>query len=122
MILPDASVWIDHLARPNADFEQALASRIVAAHPFVIGELSLGSLKNRRAYIALLNDLPRAEIATTSEVAALIEWHQLYSRGIGYVDVHLLASARMMAGVRLWTRDKHLRAQAERLGVAAELP
>lgn len=122
MILPDASVWIDHLARPNAVFARAFELGNVVAHPFVIGELSLGSLKNRRDYIARLNDLPHAPVATTAEVAALIEWHQLYSRGIGYVDVHLLASARMMADARLWTRDKRLHAQAERLGVAADLP
>ncbi len=118
MILPDASVWIDHLARPNEVLARAFELKSVAAHPFVVGELSLGSLKNRRAYLAGLNDLPRAPVATIAEVAALIEWHQLYSRGIGYVDVHLLASARMMPGSRLWTRDNRLHTQAKRLGVA----
>ena len=87
-------------------------------HPFVIGELALGEMRQREIILAALSDLPRAEPATDAEVLAFINREALFGRGIGYVDVHLLAAVRLTAGAELWTRDGRLRRVAEELGLA----
>lgn len=119
MILVDTSIWIDHLARPNAKLSHLFEKREVLTHPFVIGEIALGSLKDRGAVLKQMNRLPRIGIATLSEVAAMIEWDKLHGTGIRYVDAHLLAATRLANETRLWTRDQRLQAQAQRFGVAA---
>jgi predicted nucleic acid-binding protein len=121
MILVDTSVWIDHLNASDPLLVSLLADERVLAHSFVIGEISLGSLRNREAVIGALLDLPRAPIATPEETLYLIERERLFNRGIGYVDVSLLASARLRPGVTLWTRDKRLREVADDLDLAAAL-
>ena len=121
MILVDTSVWIDHLNASDPLLVSLLADGRVLAHSFVIGEISLGSLRNREAVIGALLDLPRAPIATPEETLYLIERERLFNRGIGYVDVSLLASARLRPGVTLWTRDKRLRKVADDLDLAAAL-
>ena len=88
------------------------------AHPFVIGELALGRMRQREIILAALSDLPRAELATDAEVLGFVDREALFGRGIGYVDVHLLASVRLTAGAELWTRDTRLRHVAEELGLA----
>ncbi len=87
-------------------------------HPFVIGEIALGSLARREATIVLLSKQDEAPVATLPEVLRLIERERLHGLGIGYVDAHLLASARL-ADATLWTRDKRLDLAAGRLGVRA---
>ncbi len=87
-------------------------------HPFVVGELACGSLRNRSALLTLLQDLPFATTATDIEALAFIERRSLHGKGIGYVDVHLLASVALTYGAALWTRDKRLRAAAEVPGCA----
>jgi predicted nucleic acid-binding protein len=118
MILIDTSVWIDHLRTANEVLSELLEAGSVLAHPFVIGEIALGYLRQREAILSALHDLPQATVATDPEVLAFIEGHALAGLGIGYVDVHLLASVRLTAGAALWTRDKRLTGVAERLGVS----
>lgn len=118
MILLDTSVWIDHLRQGEPRLVELLAKGEVLVHPFVVAEVALGSLARRDSVIAILEALPQAPVALHEEVMALIEDERLYGLGIGHVDVHLLASARL-AGAALWTRDRRLNAAAERLGVAA---
>ncbi len=109
MILVDTSVWIDHLRGGEGELVTALEAERVAIHPFVIGELACGNLKNRSELLSLLRELPRAVVASEAEVLGFIEQRKLMGRGIGYLDVHLLASAALTE-VRLWTRDKRLAA------------
>ena len=87
-------------------------------HPFVVGEIACGSLSDRSSILELLEDLPAAVVAEGEEVLAFIERHVLHGKGIGYVDVHLLASVVLTEGASLWTRDKRLRIAAEDLGRA----
>ncbi|SDA34978.1 type II toxin-antitoxin system VapC family toxin [Sphingomonas sp. NFR15] len=122
MILVDSSVWIDHLRGGDAALTALLERNGVLAHPFVIGELALGSLRQREVILAALQDLPLAVVADTAETIGFITRHSLHGRGIGYIDAHLLASVRLTAGSTLWTRDKRLRAIAAELGIAADLP
>ncbi|WP_411279244.1 type II toxin-antitoxin system VapC family toxin [Gemmatimonas sp.] len=117
MILVDTSVWIEHLRRGDATLAALLESASVLTHPFVVGELACESLRPRSEVLRLLSDLPMATTATHDEVMQFIAAQSLGSRGIGYVDVHLLASAAIDK-CRLWTRDKALGAQCARLGVA----
>lgn len=118
MILADTSVWVDHLRRGNARFPELLRARAIVCHPFVIGELALGYLNPRESILQDLRDLPRCVIASDDEVLHLIERHGLHGRGIGYIDVHLLAAVRITAGSALWTFDKRLRRVAIELGSA----
>lgn len=117
MILVDTSVWIDQLRRGDATLAALLESANVVAHPFVVGELACGSLRPRSEVLRLLCDLPMATTATHDEAMHFITAHRLGSRGLGYVDVHLLASAAIDK-CRLWTRDRALRVQCKRLGFA----
>lgn len=120
MILIDTSIWIDHFRRANAALARYLESGAVAVHPFVIGEIALGSLKNRRAIIESLQDLPALTAATDEEVLEFIEAQSLAASGVGYLDAHLLASVQLTPSARLWTRDRKLKAAAEALGLAAD--
>src|SRR5262249_20788340 len=116
-----SSIWIDHLRRGDATLARMLDSGRVLAHPFVTGELALGSLRQRESILAYLQNLPQATVARDTEVLRFINQEALYGHGIGYVDAHLLASVRLTAGGSLWTRDKRLRAIAGRFGLAAAL-
>jgi predicted nucleic acid-binding protein len=118
LILVDTSVWVDHLRRGDAQLIALLESAKAATHPFIIGEIACGSLANRQTILALLQDLPMATVADSDEVLAYIERHRLYGKGIGYVDVHLLAAVALTEDASLWTRDKRLRAAAEFLRCA----
>jgi len=122
MILVDTSVWIDHLRANSEALTGLLAQGAVLAHPFVIGELALGQLRQRTTILNSLAALPRAEIATEREVLRFVERHALFGRGIGYVDVHLLAATRLTANALLWTSDKRLHGVADELGLAATPP
>lgn len=117
MMLVDTSVWIDHLRLGDAELVAALESGQVMAHPFVVGELACGNLHARAEVLRLLQALPASPVATDSEVLFFMDQQALMGRGMGYVDVHLLASARL-GGVLLWTRDKKLHAIAAGLGLA----
>lgn len=119
MILADTSVWVDHLRAGDADLSDSLAVGAVFIHPFIIGELACGHMKNRDEIIGLLRQLPTAPRATDDEALQFIETHGLMGKGIGYVDVHLLASVALSAGVRLWTRDRRLASVAAKIGLAA---
>ncbi|HEV8314487.1 MAG TPA: type II toxin-antitoxin system VapC family toxin [Burkholderiaceae bacterium] len=116
MILVDTSVWVDHLRRGDAQLADLLERGTVVMHPFVVGEIACGSLADRPTILELLQDLPSAVVAGNAEVLGFIERHGLHGMGIGYVDVHLLASVALTGGATLWTRDKSLHAAAENLG------
>jgi predicted nucleic acid-binding protein/ketosteroid isomerase-like protein len=121
VILVDTSVWIDHLRAGEGGLSELLNSGAVLAHPWVIGEVALGSLRSRDEVIGLLRGLPPAIVADDDEVLRLINEEALHGTGIGYVDAQLLAATRLTPGARLWTRDKRLRAAALRLGLGFEL-
>lgn len=118
MILVDTAVWVDHLRHGDAELIDLLERAKVLMHPFVVGELACGSLRHRASILEMLQDLPAAVLAEGDEVLGFIERHALHGKGIGYVDVHLLASVALTAGTKLWTRDKRLRAIAQSLGCA----
>jgi predicted nucleic acid-binding protein len=121
MILVDTSVWIDHLREADEILQRLLDCDQVITHPFVIGEIALGSLKNRRTILASLADLPKAAVATESEVLRYIDASTLSGKGIGYVDVHLLASAKLSTDVKIWTRDKKLKSAALESGLGSTM-
>ena len=118
MILVDTSVWVDHLRRGDTQLAELLERGAVVMHPFVIGEIACGGLTDRASILELLQDLPMAVVADSDEVLGFIERQSLHGKGIGYVDVHLLASVALTGGTKLWTRDKRLRAAADDLDCA----
>lgn len=120
MILVDTSVWIDHLRAGEDRLVTLLDSTQVLCHPFVVGELACGNLRNRGEALTLFGELPRVAVATDAEVLYFIEQHGLMGRGIGYIDAHLLAAVSLAGPARLWTRDKRLGAVATDLGLAYE--
>jgi len=121
VILVDTSVWIDHLRDSDAALKGLLEKGLVLAHPFVIGELALGNLRQREIVLGALLGLPRASVADDGEVLRFIDRESLFGLGIGYVDAHLLAAVRLTSDASLWTRDKNLAAAADRLSLAARV-
>lgn len=117
MILVDTSVWVDHLRAGDAAVVRALERAEVFVHPFVIGELACGRLRNREKVLDLLRKLPATPAATDDEALVFLEVRGLMGRGLGWVDVHLLASAALSDGVRLWSRDRRLMEVATELGL-----
>jgi predicted nucleic acid-binding protein len=115
MILVDTSVWVDHLRSGDGHLAALLNGSRVSMHPFVLGELACGNLRQRAEVLMLLKDLPQATVARDEEVLFFIERHELMGRGIGYVDAHLLAAVALDAGARLWTRDQRLQTLAGEL-------
>jgi predicted nucleic acid-binding protein len=120
VILIDTSVWVDHLRAGNATLTGLLEQGAALAHPFVIGELALGNLRDRELVLRMLSRLPSASVATDAEVLRFVGRHALFGRGVGYVDVHLLSAVRLTPGSQLWTFDKRLSDVAVELGVAAD--
>lgn len=117
MILVDTSVWIDHFDHHEPLLVSLLAEESVSMHPFVLGELAMGSLTNRSATLFMLNQLPLVVSAKDAEVLALVEGKALFGKGIGFIDAHLLASARITPQTQLWTRDKRLQQAAAELSL-----
>ena len=112
MILVDTSVWIDHLRAAVPALSEALDQNRVLMHPYVLGELACGNLSNRGQLLDLLSRLPVPPVATQAEALSLIDQWSLMGQGIGYLDVHLLASVALAGEARLWTRDRRLAAVA----------
>jgi len=118
-MLVDTSVWVDHLRRGDPALRLLLERGEARCHPFIIGELACGWLRQRSKILALLQTLPRVPMSSHDEVLAFVERHRLMGRGIGWVDAHLLSSAAL-ASSPLWTRDRRLSAIAEALGLYAQ--
>jgi len=117
VILVDTSVWIGHLRAADASLVILLERAEVLCHPFVIGELAMGSLRQRDVVLKALNALPGATAATDEEVQQFVTRQRLCGLGIGWVDAHLLAATRLTPGARLWTLDKRLERAAIPLGI-----
>lgn len=118
MILVDTSVWIDHLRTANRQLAGLLIEEQVVCHQFVVGEIACGTLKRRAEVLALLKNLPQVGPVEHDEALAFLDAHALAASGLGWVDVHLLASAHL-SGDHVWSRDRPLIAAARRLGLAA---
>ena len=117
MILVDTSVWVAHLREGIRGLEALLGEGDVMCHPFIIGELACGNLENRAEILSLLQALPMAAHAEHGEVMHFIESYGLMGKGLGYIDMHLLASA-MLTKVPLWTLDKKLNEISSKLGLS----
>ena len=116
MTLVDTSVWVDHLHSGSEVLKRLLRDSRVVTHPFVMGELSLGRMKNRLQILDLLANLPQLQVADHAEVLHLVESRRLAGSGLGWVDVHLIAAA-LLAGARLMTADKALTRIGGQLGL-----
>ena len=122
MIIADTSVWIDHLHQGNAAMFGLLAEGQVLMHPFVLGEVALGSMPDWDRVVFRLAKLPTARRASDQAVVTMIGRHHLQGSGIGYVDAHLIGACLISTDVFLWTRDQRLAKVAARLGVDATSP
>ena len=118
VILADTSIWVDHLRKGDPHLAALLNRNQVLMHPFVVGEIACGRLANRMVTLELLQNLPTASLADISEVTGFIDAFSLFGKGIGYVDIHLLASVVLSSDTTLWSRDKRLISVAKSLGVA----
>lgn len=117
MVLADTSIWIDHLRIGDEHLAGLLRDEQVVCHPFVVGELACGNIKNRQEILSLVSSLPVLEVVTSQEALVFIDRHQLMRTGLGLIDVHLLASCAL-GSVLLWTGDKPLARAAARQGFA----
>jgi predicted nucleic acid-binding protein len=116
MVLVDTSVWVAHLRIGNIGLETLLNDSQVVCHPLIVGELACGNLKNRHEILSLLQALPMATQTDHEEVIKFIDNHKLMGKGLGYIDIHLLASA-IMTHIPLWTLDESLKDVSSTLGV-----
>jgi len=114
MVIVDTSIWVTHLHQGSRQLEKLLMDAEVTCHPFIIGELASGNLKNRNEIVSLLQSLPMAPTIEFDEFLFFIERRDLMGKGVGFVDIHLLASAQLI-GVQLWTTDKRLKSAADEL-------
>lgn len=117
MVLVDTSVWIVHFRLGESCLEALLVEGKVACHPFIIGELACGNISKRKEILGLLEALPEAVEVSHEEALHFIEQNKLMGIGLGYVDVHILASARL-SGIPIWTKDRLLKASADRMNIA----
>ena len=117
MILADTSVWIDHFRRGNPTLAAHLGKGRIVCHPFIVGELALGNLRDRAEILTHLNRLPHVPVASHDEVLDFVERRRLFGLGIGWVDVHLLAAV-LLSGAKLWALDAQLARVARRVRVA----
>ena len=122
MILADTSIWVDHLRNRNPEMEKRLLGGQIVMHPFIVAEISLGSLHNRHKRLADMDALLEVKVAQLNEVRHMIEAHSLYSKGIGLTDAHLIASCLMTPGTQLWTRDANMKNIAKALGILVPIP
>ena len=116
MVLADTSVWVHHFRFGEPGLRNLLAEGLVLMHPFVLGELACGNLRNRSATLSDMQALPLATTASHAEARRLLEEHHMWGRGLGWVDIHLLASAALSRS-QFWTLDKRLATEARRLGL-----
>ena len=116
MILVDTSVWVNHLKNGDPLLSKLLMDGEVVCHPFIVGELACGSLSDRGKFLMLLKELPMATVIDHDEFMTFVEKQKLWGQGLGFVDVHLLASARLN-GVKLWTADNSLQKAAHKYGL-----
>jgi hypothetical protein len=117
MILVDTSVWVEHLRQGHGELASLLLQAEVVSHRFVIGELACGFIRNRNEVLFLLRKLPTAIEADHDEVMDFMQENQLMGKGLGWIDVHLMASA-FLSQAPLWTLDAKLGREASRLGIA----
>jgi predicted nucleic acid-binding protein len=110
-------VWVDHLRRGLHELRVLLDKEEVLSHPFIIGELACGTMRNRAGILELLQALPQVLVAENDEVMQFVDERPLYGRGLGWIDVHILASASL-SKTRLWTTDRSLKRAAEQLGLS----
>jgi len=118
-LLIDTSIWIDHIRAPDGELSAALNSGQVVVHPFVLGEIAVGSIANRAEVLSSIDLLPKAIVAEDREVLEMLDRHRLFGVGIGYIDAHLLASTLLTPDATLWSRDRRLSAAAVLLDIAA---
>ena len=117
MVLVDTSIWVDHFRHRISLLEDLLNSGEVATHPFVIGELACGNMRNRAEILTLISELPTLKVVSHSEALHLVNARSLHGKGIGWIDIHLLSSS-LLNRAPLWTRDKKLHAVAKALGIS----
>ena len=117
MVLVDTSIWVTHLSTGSRHLEELLLDAKVMCHPFIVGELACGNIKNRHEILSLLRSLPMSPDIDLDEFLFYIDRNKLMGMGIGFVDVHLLASAQLLE-IPLWTSDKRLKSAAIELSIS----
>lgn len=122
MILADTSVWIDYLRAGNLEMHRRLKNGQIAMHPFIVAEIALGSLHHRQKRLGEMDALNQVQIANLREVRVMIELRQLFSKGLGLVDAHLLLSCLLTPGLHLWTLDIRMETAARSIGITIHSP
>ncbi len=116
MVLVDTSVWVLHLRKGSINLEKLLTDGDVISHPFIVSELACGNIKKRSEILSLLQTLPMAAQAEHEEAMEFIEYYKLMGKGLGYIDVHLIASA-ILTGAPIWTLDRKLDEASSKFGL-----
>lgn len=121
MILADTSVWVNHLRRGDRNLVGMLQAESVGLHPFILGEIAAGNLRNRERVLAYFASLPELPVAYESEVHHLLESRRLWGSGLGWIDLHILTAAKL-SGWHLYTADRAMNQAAARLEIPCVPP
>jgi predicted nucleic acid-binding protein len=119
VVLVDTSIWIRYLSNhfPEADhLDVLLDQEEVVGHELVYGELLVGDLGGRRQFLLSYRQIAQATTLKHSEVVEFVTARRLNGNGVGWIDVHLIASA-LIDGAKVWSADPRFRAMAGGLGV-----
>lgn len=114
LTLVDTSVWIAHFKKKDLKLTALLENAKVVTHPYILGELYLGKPNNKNEVIQYIELLPRLDVLDISEMKIFIEEFSLNHKGLGLVDVGLLAAA-FKEGVSIYSLDKKLQSLSEKL-------
>jgi predicted nucleic acid-binding protein len=120
MVLADTSVWIRFLANPQpyaSELDRLLALDEVIGHGMVFGEILIGDLGGRSTLLAADAQMHQAGTVAHPEVVAFARSRRLLGRGLGWINVHLLASA-LLGRHQIWTADLRFASVASELGIA----
>jgi len=124
VIVPDAPIWIDFFrsGARKTQLRLLIDNSQLCMHPWLVAELALGSLPDRRKTLEYLDRLTPIRTVSLADVRHMIEARNLSGRGIGLTDAHLIASCLATPGTQIWTSDQKLGKVAESLGIRAHLP
>jgi len=120
MVLIDTSVWVRFFYGREPFLSEArrlMRIEEAAGHELVYGEILMGDIGGRQGFLDEYGRVYQVKTVPHREVLALVSSRKLHGRGVGWVDVHLLASA-LAARIQFWTADPRLAALADELGVA----
>lgn len=117
-ILADTDIWCNYFSQGNPHLAQLIEHDLIAIHPLIIGELAVGNLIERQQTIQDLRAFQTIKPASDDEALLLIQHHKLWTKGLQWNDLIILASVITTPGTLLWTQNRRLSEIAQQFSVS----